>query len=129
MRRDLVANRVDSSARAPTGEGGILAGVTRDAAVAAVYRARAERAFRLGGTRLPPRPVGMARSSRGRATRAWRRKTRCNPTVAPTTSVDPRALSQDIFTVELMALPATESLLTLVGGEVVWDAGVLALAD
>ena len=41
---------------------------------------------------------------------------------------DLAVLSQDIFTVPAPAVPATTtSLLTLVGGEVVWDAGVLAL--
>jgi predicted amidohydrolase YtcJ len=34
-------------------------------------------------------------------------------------------LSQDIFTVAPSALPATGSLLTIVGGQIVWDAGVL----
>jgi predicted amidohydrolase YtcJ len=34
-------------------------------------------------------------------------------------------LSQDIFTIPLPAVPGTASLLTVVGGEVVWDAGVL----
>jgi predicted amidohydrolase YtcJ len=33
--------------------------------------------------------------------------------------------SQDIFAVPLDALPATESVLTLVGGKIVYDAGVL----
>lgn len=39
---------------------------------------------------------------------------------------DLAVLSQDIFTVPPPALPTTTSLLTLVGGEVVWDAGVIA---
>jgi len=34
-------------------------------------------------------------------------------------------LSQDIFHVAPPDLPATRSVLTLVGGRVVWDAGVL----
>ena len=41
---------------------------------------------------------------------------------------DLAVLSQDIFTIPPPAVPATTSLLTLVGGEVVWDAGVLAEA-
>jgi predicted amidohydrolase YtcJ len=39
---------------------------------------------------------------------------------------DLAVLSQDVFAVPPAAIPATVSLLTLVGGEVVWDAGVLA---
>lgn len=38
---------------------------------------------------------------------------------------DLAVLSQDIFTVSPPAVPATVSLLTLVGGEATWDAGVL----
>jgi predicted amidohydrolase YtcJ len=38
---------------------------------------------------------------------------------------DIAVLSQDIFTVPIDALPATESILTLVGGKVVYDAKVL----
>jgi hypothetical protein len=38
---------------------------------------------------------------------------------------DLAVLSQDIFTVPLSDLPKTESILTLVGGKVVYDAGVL----
>lgn len=41
---------------------------------------------------------------------------------------DLAVLSQDVFTAPPPALPATTSLLTLVGGEVVWDAGVLTVA-
>ncbi len=40
---------------------------------------------------------------------------------------DLAVLSQDIFTIPPPAIPATVSVLTLVGGEIVWDAGVLAL--
>lgn len=39
---------------------------------------------------------------------------------------DLAVLSQDIFTIAPPVVPGTTSLLTLVGGEVVWDAGVLA---
>lgn len=39
---------------------------------------------------------------------------------------DLAVLSQDVFTVPPFAIPGTTSLLTLVGGEVVWDAGALA---
>jgi predicted amidohydrolase YtcJ len=38
---------------------------------------------------------------------------------------DIAVLSQDIFTVPVDALPRTESVMTLVGGKIVWDAGVL----
>ena len=38
---------------------------------------------------------------------------------------DIAVLSQDIFTVPVEALPRTESVLTLVGGRVVWDARVV----
>ena len=38
---------------------------------------------------------------------------------------DLAVLSQDLFTVPPAAIPETVSLLTIVGGEVVWDAGVL----
>lgn len=40
---------------------------------------------------------------------------------------DLAVLSQDIFTAPPPALPGTVSLLTLVGGEVVWDAGVVGV--
>jgi len=39
---------------------------------------------------------------------------------------DLAVLSQDIFTIPPPAVPGTVSLLTLVGGEVAWDAGTLA---
>lgn len=39
---------------------------------------------------------------------------------------DLAVLSQDIFAVPPPAIPATVSLLTVVGGEIVWDAGALA---
>jgi hypothetical protein len=35
------------------------------------------------------------------------------------------AVPQDIFTIPLPAVPGTVSVFTLVGGEIVWDAGVL----
>jgi cytosine/adenosine deaminase-related metal-dependent hydrolase len=37
---------------------------------------------------------------------------------------DIAVLSQDIFTVPPTALPATESILTMIGGRVVYDAGI-----
>ena len=46
-------------------------------------------------------------------------------TLAPGMLADIAVLSQDIFTIPVDALPRTESVLTLVGGKVVWDAGVL----
>jgi predicted amidohydrolase YtcJ len=46
-------------------------------------------------------------------------------TIAPGKLADIAVLSQDIFTVPLDALPATESILTLVGGEVVYDTRAL----
>ncbi|HLJ50351.1 MAG TPA: amidohydrolase family protein [Bryobacteraceae bacterium] len=46
-------------------------------------------------------------------------------TLAPGNLADLAVLSQDIFTVPPPALPATISVLTIVGGQVVWDAGVL----
>jgi predicted amidohydrolase YtcJ len=42
--------------------------------------------------------------------------------LAPGTLADITALSQDIFTVAPQAVPATVSVLTLVGGEIVHDA-------
>jgi hypothetical protein len=46
-------------------------------------------------------------------------------TLAPGMLADIAVLSQDIFTVPVDALPRTESVMTLVGGKIVWDAGVL----
>jgi predicted amidohydrolase YtcJ len=46
--------------------------------------------------------------------------------IKPGYLADLAVLSQDIFTVPLPAVPGTVSLLTLVGGEIVWDAGVVA---
>lgn len=46
--------------------------------------------------------------------------------IKPGYLADLAVLSQDIFTVPPPAVPGTVSLLTLVGGETVWDAGVLA---
>ncbi|HEX5718096.1 MAG TPA: amidohydrolase [Thermoanaerobaculia bacterium] len=45
--------------------------------------------------------------------------------IRPGYLADLAVLSQDIFTIPPPAVPETVSLLTLVGGEVVWDAGVL----
>ena len=45
-------------------------------------------------------------------------------TLAPGMLADIAVLSQDIFTIPVDALPRTESVLTLVGGKIVWDAGV-----
>lgn len=47
-------------------------------------------------------------------------------TIKPGYLADLAVLSQDIFTIPPPAVPGTVSLLTLVGGEIVWDAGVLA---
>ena len=49
-------------------------------------------------------------------------------TLAPGMLADIAVLSQDIFTVPVDALPRTESVLTIVGGTVVWDAGTLRSA-
>ena len=46
-------------------------------------------------------------------------------TLAPGMLADLAVLSQDIFTVPLGELPKTESVLTLVGGKAVYDAGVV----
>lgn len=46
-------------------------------------------------------------------------------TLAPGMLADIAVLSQDIFIVPVDALPRTESVLTIVGGKIVWDAGVL----
>ena len=46
-------------------------------------------------------------------------------TLAPGKLADLAVLSQDIFHVSPADLPATRSVLTIVGGRVVWDAGVL----
>jgi len=45
--------------------------------------------------------------------------------IKPGYLADLAVLSQDIFTIPPPAVPGTTSLLTLVGGEVTWDAGVL----
>ena len=42
-------------------------------------------------------------------------------TLAPGMLADVAVLSQDIFTVPPPALPATRSVLTIVGGQIVWD--------
>jgi predicted amidohydrolase YtcJ len=46
-------------------------------------------------------------------------------TLVPGKLADLAVLSQDIFHIALPDLPATRSVLTIVGGRVVWDAGVL----
>jgi hypothetical protein len=50
-------------------------------------------------------------------------------TLEPGKLADLAVLSQDIFTVPLQDLPKTESILTLVGGKVVYDAHALADTD
>lgn len=45
--------------------------------------------------------------------------------IRPGYLADLTVLSQDIFTISPPAVPGTTSVLTLVGGETVWDAGVL----
>jgi len=45
--------------------------------------------------------------------------------IKPGYLADLAVLSQDIFTIPPPTIPGTASVLTLVGGEVVWDAGVL----
>jgi len=42
---------------------------------------------------------------------------------------DLAVLSQDIFTVDASDLPKTESVLTMVGGKVVYDSGILRRAE
>jgi len=46
--------------------------------------------------------------------------------IKPGYLADLAVLSQDIFTIPQPAIPGTVSVLTLVGGEITWDAGVLA---
>jgi len=46
-------------------------------------------------------------------------------TLAPGMLADLAVLSQDIFHAPPFALPATFSVMTIVGGQIVWDAGVL----
>jgi predicted amidohydrolase YtcJ len=46
-------------------------------------------------------------------------------TLAPGRAADLAVLSQDIFHVPPPAIPATTSVLTVIGGRVAWDAGVL----
>jgi predicted amidohydrolase YtcJ len=48
-------------------------------------------------------------------------------TIAPGKLADLAVLSQDIFSVPVSALPATESVLTLVGGEIVYNSGTLVV--
>ena len=45
--------------------------------------------------------------------------------LAPGMLADLAVLSQDIFTVPAEALPQTRSILTIIGGETVFDTGVL----
>lgn len=45
--------------------------------------------------------------------------------LAPGQLADLAVLSQDLFTVPVFQLPATQSVLTMVDGEIVWDAGVV----
>lgn len=45
--------------------------------------------------------------------------------LAPGQLADLAVLSQDIFTVPFFLIPATESVLTMVDGRIVWDAGVV----
>jgi predicted amidohydrolase YtcJ len=45
--------------------------------------------------------------------------------LVPGQLADLAVLSQDIFSVPFFLIPGTESALTLVGGEIVWDAGVV----
>ena len=48
-------------------------------------------------------------------------------TLSPGKLADLAVLSQDIFTAPLNALPATQSVLTLVGGKIIFDAGTLRM--
>jgi predicted amidohydrolase YtcJ len=48
-------------------------------------------------------------------------------TIALGKLADLTVLSQDIFTVPVSALPMTGSVLTLVGGEIVYNSGVLVV--
>ncbi len=48
--------------------------------------------------------------------------------IRPGYLADLAVLSQDVFAIPPAAIPATVSVLTLVGGDVVWDAGVLTPA-
>ncbi len=48
--------------------------------------------------------------------------------LAPGYLADLAVLSQDVFTIPLPAVPGTVSLLTLVGGQIAWDAGVMSPA-
>jgi len=45
--------------------------------------------------------------------------------LAPGMLADIAVLSQDPFTVSVETLARTESVMTLLGGKIVWDAGVL----
>jgi predicted amidohydrolase YtcJ len=47
-------------------------------------------------------------------------------TLEPGKLADLAVLSQDIFKVSLADLPKTESVLTMVGGKIVYDAGVIS---
>lgn len=59
------------------------------------------------------------------ATSAYAEFVKDKGTLEPGKLADLAVLSQDIFTVPVHALPKTESILTVVGGKVVYDAGVL----
>ena len=49
--------------------------------------------------------------------------------ISPGKLADLAVLSQDIFTVPVDYLPATNSVLTMVGGEIVYDSGTLAVPN
>ncbi len=48
-------------------------------------------------------------------------------TIAPGQLADLAVLSQDIFTAPVGSLPGTESVMTMVGGEIVYNSGTLAV--
>jgi predicted amidohydrolase YtcJ len=58
------------------------------------------------------------------------RQERDKGTLMPGMLADLAVLSQDIFTVPLEALPRTESVLTMIGGRIEYDAGAIpAMVD
>lgn len=70
-----------------------------------------------------PREAAMAIATRGAAHAEFAEREK--GTLAPGMLADLAVLSQDVFTVPAAALPATRSVLTMVGGRVVHDAGAL----
>jgi predicted amidohydrolase YtcJ len=74
-------------------------------------------------TAAPSREAAMALATRGAAFAEFAEREK--GVLAAGMLADLAVLSQDVFTVPAAALPATRSVLTMVGGQVAYDAGTL----